>query len=158
MRVMESMDGLLQDIRFGLRMLRKSPGFTLAVVLTLALGIGANTAIFSVVDAVLFRPLPLQDPERLVTLWTHPQDHPEERGPVSLPDFRDYERQNRSLEGLAAYASNMFLIAGTEGPDYVRGVFVSPAFFRLLGVRPIVGRILAEADEREWTVVLSHRL
>jgi putative ABC transport system permease protein len=155
---MEFMGGLRQDIRFGLRMLRKNPAFTLAVVLTLALGIGANTAIFSVVDAVLFRPLPLKDPGRLVTVWTHPQDHPEERTPVSLPDFQDYERHSRSLEDLAVYVSNMFLVAGTEGPDYVRGVYVSPAFFRLLGVRPIAGRTLGEADEREWTVILSHRL
>src|SRR5262245_48665458 len=152
------MVGLLQDWRFALRILRKHPAHAAGVALTLALGIGANTAIFSVVDAVLFRPLALPHPEQVLTVSTHPPDAPAERYPMSLPDFLDYQRDSRTLSAMAAYSYNRFLLSGDGGSDFVRGAFVTPGFFPLLGVSPAIGRALDESDDRAWSVVLSHRL
>jgi hypothetical protein len=98
------LESLFQDIRYGMRMLLKQPGFTLVAVLTLALGIGANSAIFSVVNAVLLRPLPFAEPERLVWLWDTIPQLP--TAPTSLPEFLDWEGQNQSFEHLAAFQSS----------------------------------------------------
>ncbi|MCI0356823.1 MAG: ABC transporter permease [Acidobacteria bacterium] len=151
------METLWQDIRYGARQLLRSPGFTAVAVLTLALGIGANTAIFSVVNAVLLQPLPYHEPEELVVVWTRPQNQPQTRNPASLPDFRDWESQNRVFEGMAAYAYNRFAVSGPEGADYRRGIFATSNLLSLLGVDPVVGRPLTLADDREYVVLLSHR-
>ncbi|HEX8089384.1 MAG TPA: ABC transporter permease [Blastocatellia bacterium] len=157
------MDNLLQDIRFGFRMLMKKPGFTAVAVLTLALGIGANSAIFSVVNAILFRPLPFQDPDRLVMIW--------EKNPglnlgvdelaVSTANFVDWKSQSQVFEQLAAFDSKSFNLTGVGEPDRVGGVRVSAAFFNLLGVKAMLGRtFLAEEDEpgKSKVVVISHGL
>jgi putative ABC transport system permease protein len=133
------MDTLWHDIRYGLRTLTRSPGFAIVAILTLALGIGANTAIFSVVDAVLLRPLPYRSPNQLVQLWTT------ESSPGSFPltgaDFLDWRAQNHSFEDMAVYTyQENFNASGAGDPERVTGVEVQSNFFGLLGVRPIFGR------------------
>ena len=134
------METLLQDIRFGARMLLKNPGFTLIAVLTLALGIGANTAIFSVVNAVLLRPLPYPQPQQIVTLnetiigkkW---------EGSVAGPNFLDWHAQNQSFSGLAAYFTNGFNLTGTGEAQRISSAYVTPDFFNIFGVTPELGRM-----------------
>jgi putative ABC transport system permease protein len=150
---------LLQDLRFGLRMLRKSPGFTSVAILTLALGIGANTAIFSVVDAVLLRSLPYPDANRLVILN---EELPRTGGlNVSLPDFLDWRAQNRSFDEMAAFAPNSFTLTGAGEPTPVRAGSVSWSFFPLLGVKPLLGRMFSEAEDKpgaNFVAVISYSL
>src|SRR5262245_50738925 len=148
-----------QDLRYGARMLMKNPGFTMAAVLTLALGIGANTAIFSVVNAVALRPLPFAEPERLVWMWdTIPQLS---TAPTSLPDFLDWKEQNRSFEYLAAFQSgNVFLNTGDGSRDTPVGL-VSPETFALFRVFPILGRTFTAEETLPGSfrvAVLSHAL
>ncbi len=102
------METLLQDIRFGVRMLGKNSGFTFVALVTLALGIGANTAIFSVVNAIVFRPLPYSAPQQLVGVWTRDLKRPGSQYPAAMPTFRDWQQQAHSFTGFAAYASNRF--------------------------------------------------
>jgi putative ABC transport system permease protein len=155
------MDTLLKDIRHGIRGLLKRPGFTAIAVITLALGIGANTAIFSVVNTVLLRPLPFPEPERLVQLGEgSPTDHPE-RGVFSFPDFKDLQAQTQTLEYVAGYL-NSGAIASTEGQESERilGADVSPEYFGVLGVKPQLGNTFtAEENHANASVVLiSHSL
>ena len=152
------LEQLLQDIRIGLRMLRKSPGFTAVAVLTLALGIGATVAIFSVVYGIVFRPLPYHNPERLVTVWTRSLDQPGHGARTSLPDFKDWQSQNTVFDGLAAYGYNRYDLPEEQGGESVRAAMVSPGFFSTLGVRPLLGRELGPADDRERVAVLSYQL
>ncbi len=152
------METLWQDLRYGARQLARSPGFTVVAVLTLALGIGATTAIFSIVNAVLLQPLPYQEPEELVAVWTQPRSQPDTRHPASLPDFRDWESQNRVFEGMVAYSYNRFAVSGPEGADYRRGIFATSNLLPLLGVDPVIGRPLTPADDHEYVVLLGHRL
>jgi len=152
------MDELWRDVRYASRRLLRSPGFTLGVVLTLGLGIGANTAIFSVVDTVVLRALPYERPERLVGVWVHPPDDASIRQPTSLPNFEDWQLQNTAFSGMAAHAYNRYVITGAEGVDQTRAAIVTAGFFRLFGVKPLLGRTLSAEDERGPTVVLSHRL
>src|SRR5262245_24036582 len=132
---------MFQDIAFGLRMMGKRPGFTLVAILTLALGIGATTAIFSVINAVLLRPLPFADPDRLVTISeTHPEAP---RLQVATPDFEDWQQQARSFEGLAAYSliglGNLVLTDAGE-PEQLQSTYITPNFYPLLGLQPSLGR------------------
>jgi putative ABC transport system permease protein len=106
------MQTLWQDLRYGARMLLKKPGFTLIAVLTLALGIGANTAIFSVVNAVLLRPLPYAEPERLVALWESDTQRPESRNSISYPNFFDWRAQSKSFERMASYYTKDMSLTG----------------------------------------------
>ena len=152
------METLLQDIRFGVRMLGKNSGFTFVALLTLALGIGANTAIFSVVNAIVFRPLPYSAPQQLVGVWTRDLKRPGSQYPAAMPTFRDWQQQAHSFTGFAAYASNRFHVSGNEGPDEVRGLFATSNFFEVMGVKPALGRALQPADERERVVVISDEL
>ena len=149
------MEAILQDIRFGIRVLAKNKGFTLVALLTLALGIGANTAIFTVVNAIVFRPLPYATPQQLVGVWTRDVQRPGSQYPVALPVFRDWQQQSRSLSGFAAYASNRFHVSGKEGTDETRGILTTSNFFTMMGVSPVLGRTLQPADDRERVVVLS---
>src|SRR5262245_26090215 len=129
---------LWQDLRFGARMLSKQPGFTLIAVLTLALGIGANTAIFSVVNAALLRPLPFAQPKRLVFLGeADAQGRPTA---VSAADLNDFRRQSQAFEHLAAHRGSGFTLTGAGAPEFVSGVIVSPNFFATLRVRAALGR------------------
>ena len=149
------METLLQDIRFGVRMLGKNGAFTFVALLTLALGIGANTAIFSVVNAIVFRPLPYSAPQQLVGVWTKDLKRPGSQYPAALPTFRDWQQQSQLFSGFAAYAFNRFHLSGNEGPDETRGVLTTANFFDVMGVKPVLGRALQTADERERVVVIG---
>ncbi|SPE42777.1 conserved membrane hypothetical protein [Candidatus Sulfopaludibacter sp. SbA3] len=153
------LETLLQDLRYGIRVLAKNRGFALVAILTLALGIGANTAIFSVVDAAILRPLPYRDPGRLVVLWGNVKRIRVERRGASYPDYRDWRDQNLSFQTMAAFDDNQFALTGIVPPERIAGECVSPAYFSLLGVRPVVGRFfLPEEDlvpQRDAVAVLS---
>jgi len=140
------MESLLQDIRYGLRMLRKSPGFTVVAVLTLALGIGANTAIFSVVNGVLLNPLPYAQPEQLVALYQRTSNF--EEASIPYPSFLDWQRENRSFSAIAAYRSDDFNLSGTGRPERLKAGMVSADFFPLFGVKPIVGRTFTDSEDQ----------
>ncbi len=140
------MQTLWQDLRYGARILLKQPVFTLIAVLTLSLGIGANTAIFSLVNAVLLRPLPFAEPERLV--WTWGEFSGGNRASTSPPDFLDYRAQNRSFEELAAMMFNSFNLTGAGEPERVIGNSVTANFFQALGVRLVQGRAFLPEEER----------
>jgi predicted permease len=131
---------LLQDIRFGLRMLAKNPGFTAVAVLTLALGIGANTAIFSVVNAVLLNPLPYKDADRLVVVWKQNPSRGWYHNIISAADFLDLQKQNRVFAGMAAIKEEDINLTGEDVAEAVRGEQVTANFFDLLGVRAARGR------------------
>jgi putative ABC transport system permease protein len=148
----------LQDIRYGLRQLRRNPGFAAIAVLTLALGVGANTAIFSVVDGIVFRPLPYHDASRLVVIWSHRMTEANSRSPSSLPDFEDWQSQNSVFDRLAAFGISRYDIRGLEGGEGLRGALVTPEFFPLLGVKPFLGREVLPSDDRDRVVVLSYQL
>jgi putative ABC transport system permease protein len=150
---------MLADLRYAARLLLKQPAFTLIATFVLALGIGANTAIFSVVDAVLLRPLPYADQERLVTLSTFWRTTGV-RGQVSAPDYQDWHDRATSFDGMAAYTrgSTSVSVEG-EGADYTVVARVTPEFFPLFGVRAAAGRLPSEAEQREGgplTAVVSH--
>jgi putative ABC transport system permease protein len=155
------LEDLWQDLRFGARTLRKSPGFTLVAVLTLALGVGANSAIFSVVNAVLLRPLPYKDPDRLVMVWEkgNPDEFP--INSVSAANFIDWREQSRVFEGMSVLGRASFNLTGAGEPLRVDGRRVSANLFRLLGVEPQLGRaFLPEEDDpgAGRVVILSHGL
>src|SRR2546422_6803459 len=154
------LENLVQDIRFGLRMLRKSPGFTAVAVLTLALAIGANTAIFSVVDAVLLRPLPYENPSRLVRVWeTRPQQN-FNRTFVSEGEYLAW-REARSFENVALLDSLSFNLAGGGEPERVVAARVTADFFSMVGVAPLPGRVFSRDEEepgRNEVALLSYGL
>jgi predicted permease len=138
-------EDLWLDIRFGLRMLRKNPGFTAIAILTLALGIGANTAIFTVVNGVLLNPLPYPDPDQLVTL---DQSKPNfARGAISYPNFRDWHRDNKTFSGMAALRPYSFSMTGTGEAEQVRALFVTSDFFPMLGMKPLMGRTFTPGED-----------
>lgn len=156
------MNILLQDVRYGVRMLRKSPGFTTVAVLTLALGIGANTAIFSIVNAVLLRPLPFPQPDRLmfVTSMGQRANGTLGEGSISYPDFFDWRSGNHVFSNLASYHDDDFTLPGTQEPLHLPGFTVSSDFFSVLGVPPMLGRGFRPEEEKPGShvVVLSHEL
>ena len=156
------MKTLWQDLRYAGRVLLKQPGFTLVAVVTLALGIGANTAIFTVVDAALLRSLPYREPERLVHLWEAKQNRDFDRSEASYPDFLDWRAQTGEVfEGVAGYTGRPFTLTGGETPERLAGAAVTANFFDVLGVRARHGRtFLADEDKPESApaVVLGHGL
>ena len=139
------MNAFLQDIRYALRMLAQSPGFTTIAILTLALGIGANTALFSVVNGVLLNPLPYPQPDRLVALYSRTSTFAQSS--ISYPNFLDWQRNNRSLASLAAYRSDDFNLTGAGEPERVRTEMISADFFSILGVTPLMGRDFTAQDD-----------
>ena len=140
------MEALWQDLRYGIRMLFKHPGFTAIAVVTLALGIGANTAIFSVVNAVVLRPLPFEDPERIIRMWGKfsQGDH----ASTSPPDFLDYRAQNSTFEEFAAMMSSSYNLTGDAEPERIIAADVTTNFFRALGVKPVQGRAFSPEEEQ----------
>ena len=152
------MNSIWNDLRYAARMLLKNRAFTVIALLTLALGIGANTAIFSVVNAIVFRPLPYSAPQQLVGMWTKDVRRPGAQNPTSLPVLRDWQQQSKSFSGIAAYAFNRFTVTGAEGADQTRGVLATSNFFTVMGVTPKLGRALQASDDRERVVVLSDEL
>lgn len=154
----EHLDLLRRDLRYALRSLRQSPGFTLAVVATLALGIGANTAVFSVVDAILLRPLPYPQAERLVMVWESKRD-PE--NPVSPANLFDWRSRTRTLERIAMFRPHRVTIVGSGEPLEVQAHGVNREYFTALGVNPHKGRWIVSEDDRPESppvVVISYRL
>ncbi len=156
------MGTLIQDLKYGLRMLAKNPGFTAVAVITLALGIGANTAIFTVVNAVLLRPLPFKLPDRLVRVGETDLHDAPSIGEVSYPNFLDWRVQNHVFESMAAFHSSSFTLARADEPVLLAGAVVSADLFSLLGVTPTLGRdFLPEEDQpagggRGRSVILSY--
>src|SRR6185295_12236392 len=141
------MDQLWQDIRYGARMVLKQPGFTLVAVITLALGIGANTTIFSFVNGLLLRPLTgVERPEQLVGVYT--SDYSSGRyGESSYADYLDFRQQSDAFAGLAAYEGTELNLAGPEGAQRLKGAYVTSNYFEVLGVPASIGRTLREQDD-----------
>lgn len=155
------MDSFLRDLRYSVRMLIKSPGFTVVAILALTLGIGANTAIFSVVNSVLLRPLPYSDPGRLMQLWEVSARKGLSEMPASYPNFADWRDQNHVFEQVVAYSDWTFNLTGAGEPERIRSAIVSPAFFSALGIKPVRGRVfLSGEDERgkDMVAVISEGL
>jgi predicted permease len=157
------MEALWQDVRYAARVLLGKPGFAVVAVLTLGLGIGANTAIFSVVNAVLLRPLPYRDPDQLVRIIQHrpiaPQGIPARMAAMSTDDVAAWRLRSRTLSHIAAYGREVMTLTGGEEPIRLNGARVSPALFPMLGVQPLMGRTFQEVEEKpgsEAVVILSH--
>jgi predicted permease len=146
MRMTTMIEGFLRDFRHALRVMRKNPAFASASILVLALGIGANTAIFSVANAILFRPLPFPEPQRLVRLWDN-YGTPGNLGPVSYPNFKDWRSWNRSFSAMAAFAERGLVLTGTGDALPLQTLAASASFFDVLGAQPALGRkFLPEED------------
>jgi predicted permease len=140
------MQTLLQDIRYGIRMLAKNPGFTIVAVLTLALGIGANTALFSVVNGVLLNALPFRQPDHLVALYANRVQF--QRASISYPNFLDWQLQNRTFDSMAAFRPDDFNLTGAGEAEHIRGEMVSADFFSTLGVQPTIGRWFTSQEDQ----------
>jgi predicted permease len=153
------MNTLFQDLKFGVRMLAKNPGFTAIAVLTLALGIGANTAIFSVVNGVLLRPLPYPEPERLMMVWERTKEFVENS--VAYPNYLDWRREQRSFTDIAAFRTDDFNFTGLGQPEHLDGLEITANLLPVLGVKPFLGRNFLPQEDREGAggaVMLSYSL
>ena len=140
-----SLESLFQDLRYGLRMLVKSPAFAAVAILTLALGIGINTAVFSVVNGVLLKPLPYPHPEQLVALAESKPNF--DRGSISYPNFRDWQKENHSFSSMAISRRQGFILKGRGNAEQIQGDFVSSDFFTLLGIKPLLGRTFLSGED-----------
>jgi len=153
---------LRQDLRYAMRTLLKTPGFTMVAALTLALGIGANTAIFSVVDAVILRPLPYPEPSRLVELWGNVKRAKIERRGTSYPDYADWRDQSHSFDAMAGFGSGSMTITGVDEPERLTGEYVSQPYFDLLGMKAAIGRTFRpeedQVPQRNAVIILSDAL
>ena len=147
------LDTTLQDIRFALRTVRKSPGFAITALCALAMGIGANTAIFSVVSGVLLRPLPFGDPERLVQVNEKDTVPPFEIGPVAYPDLEDFRKQSTSFQGMVAYNTGSKNLQNSAEPERIVTTAAERGLFRMLGVAPIAGRTFRDDDPPNVVVI-----
>ena len=154
-----SMDQLSQDLRYGFRSLWRRPSFTAAVVVSLGLAVGVNTAMFALVDGVLLEPLPYAEPDELVTLWQANRERPNAQGAVSLPNFDDWRERSETVEVMASYRSTSLSVFVGELPTVESGAFVSDRFFEVFGARLISGRGIAYDEARSGgarAVVVSH--
>ena len=151
-------EDFLRDLRYGARALRRAPGFTAVAALTLALGIGANTAIFSVVNTVLLKPLSYREPGRLVFVWERNTAIGKDRDLVAPPNYLDWKAQNAVFDALGAYRFGGFAMTGAGEPESVTAIFISNSMSRVLGVEPLVGRWFTEDEEQKRirVVVLRH--
>ena len=151
----------LQDIRFGLRRLRKSPGFTAIAILTLALGMGASTSIFSVVNTVLLGPLPYKDPGRLAMIWGTNPRRGIDKTPVSPGDYFEWQQKNTVFQDIAASHDNQVTLTGAGNPQLLVGYDFSANYFSVLGASPELGRTFTAEEDRPGAskvVVLSDKL
>ncbi|MGC1606067.1 MAG: ABC transporter permease, partial [Candidatus Acidiferrum sp.] len=140
-----SAERLMQDLRYGLRMLAKSPGFTAVAILTLALGIGANTALFSVVNGVLLKPLPYPQPEQLV--WLAESKPNFSSGSISWPNFKDWQKENRTFSGMGLYRGYSFNLTGRGEAEQLQARFLTSDFLNVVGVKPLIGRTFAPGED-----------
>ncbi len=156
-----SLETLIQDVRYSLRTMRRSPGFTTIVIATLALGIGANTAIFSVVNGVLLSPLPFPAQDRLVSVYSHFLPPDVKHGAFSVADFLDLKAKNRCFQEFAAVTGNRVTLTGIERPDVITIATVTSSFFSILGARPLLGRTFLEGEDQPTSprlAILTQRL
>src|SRR3954451_8777163 len=147
------MTGLLQDLRYALRQFRKEPGLAAVVIITVALGIGANTALFSVVNGVLLNPLPYPHPEQLVALRESKANF--EFGSIPYPNFRDWQKDNRTFSSMAVWRNSAFSLTGRGEAEQVNGQFISSDFFSIFGVKPVVGRAIAPGEDEIGTAPVA---
>ena len=156
------LETLWQDLRYAARLLRRNLAFAAVAVLTLALGIGANTAIFSVVNAAILRPLPYPDPGRLAILWGNVKRVRIERRGTTYPDFLDWRDRSRRFEGMAIFDDHSFALTGVENPEAIEGEYVSASYFALLGIHAGLGRTFTSEEDRvpqrDAVAVLGDRL
>jgi putative ABC transport system permease protein len=153
------MQTVFEDLRYSLRLLRRSPGFTIVAGLALALGIGANTAIFSVVNGVLLRPLPYPEPGRLTMVYETSREF--NHSSVAYPNFLDWQRENHSFTDIAAFRGDDFNFTGSGQPEHLSGEYVSAGFLSVLGMNPLLGRsFLAQEDQQDaaGVVILGYGL
>jgi hypothetical protein len=161
-------DEAAADLLGGIRALRRAPGFTLAAGLSLALGIGANTLVFSLLDSTVLEPIALPNPDRLVAIWTVPAERPEQLGTSSITRYTSFRDLTRSFESVAAYngiacgVKNLGFEQDGVAPERILGQTVSPSMFRTLGVQPIIGRAFTDAedevDQVAPVIIISHRM
>src|SRR5436305_5327330 len=152
---------MLSEIKVALRGLAKSPAFTAIAIATLALAIGANSAVFSLINALLVRPLPYQQPSRIALIWEQFATQGLDRIPCSPPEYLDLEKECQSGTGLAAFNYQTFNVGGGDVPERISGAVVTPSLFPLLGVEPIKGRVFAREEQGEGhddVIVISERL
>src|SRR6185436_19838178 len=149
---------IAHDLVYAWRMLRKSPGFTLTAIAALAVGIGASSAVFSLLDAALLRPLPFRDSSRLMLLWERPAAYPTGQNTVAPLNFLDWRDQNSAFESMGALRTFGVTLTGTGEPERVRGQMVTPGFFEMLGVTPQAGRVFTPTEARESLAVISQGL
>src|SRR3979411_2214705 len=142
------MEMLWQDLRYGIRMLLKAPSISIVATIALALGIGANTAIFSVVNAVLLRPLPFANSEGLMNVWETDSSRGYQRGSASYPNFVDWRDQSHSFEHMSTYHGSDFIMTGRGESTRLQGAVVKADLFRLLGVNPIIGRTFLPDEDK----------
>jgi putative ABC transport system permease protein len=157
-RTFAVIESTAQDLRYAVRTLRKSPGLTMTAVAVLALAIGANTAMFSVLNAVLLRPLPYRSPERLAMLWTEDPTQRLREGRSALWDVEQWRSQSQSFEDMATFDTVSTILTGADGTEQIVGASVSPNLLPLLGVRPVLGRSFSteEVEQRQRLVLISH--
>jgi len=161
MRVLPSLEILFEDLRIGLRLLHKNPGFAALAILTLAIGISANTAIFSLANAAFFRPLPYPNAERLAFLWQNNQRTGQSEGLVSYPNFADWRSQSHSFSDMAFFMSGKSILPGNGDAERTPGALVSVNFFSVLAVNPILGRSFSPEEQfpgHANVTVISYRL
>ncbi|MBV9437329.1 MAG: ABC transporter permease, partial [Acidobacteria bacterium] len=154
-----SLDSFLQDVRYGIRLLVKSPGFAIVAILTLGLGIGVNSAVFSVVNGVLLKPLPYPHPEQLVVLAESKPNF--DNGSISYLNFRDWQKQNHSLSAIAITRTTSFIVTGAGDAESISGDFLSSDFFCILAVKPLLGRMFLPGEDEVGAAplaVLSEKL
>src|SRR5215813_1829474 len=152
---------LWQDLRYGARILLEKPGFTLMAVLTLALGIGANTAIFSVVNGVLLKSAPYHEPERIVLLWGDIPSQAEHRSQVSATDVADWRMQNTVFEEVATFSNWSATLSGEGEPERLFGMQVGDGYFSVMGGRPMLGRVFTpdeQVDGKDYVIALGYGL
>lgn len=157
----ELMGDLAQDLTYGLRALRRSPGFSIVAILTIALGIGATTAIFSVISGVVLRPLPYAEPDRIVMVWMDNTRQGIEKDIHSYPNFNDYRTQNTVLSDMAGFGNASLTLTGGDEPQRIRGAAAEASLFRVLRATPAVGRVFTSEEEEsgnDGVIVLSHGL
>src|SRR5205823_14946935 len=151
LRMRRMMQTLIQDLAYGLRMLRKSPSLTAVILIMLTLGIGANTAVFTVFDAILLRPLGFENPKQLVQIWETRTEGAFQQQPFSYPDYQDIKRLNNVFSSIGGYSRNSVTLSGKDGAEQVPVAVATADFFETLGVRPILGRTFQLADEHDKT-------
>lgn len=149
---------LYQDLEYGMRMLLKKPGFTLIAIFTLALGIGANSAIFSVVNAVLLRSLPFEQPDRIVYIWNKSTEESNNQVTASFPDFNEWKANSGQFDFMSAYSFRAYNLTGSKEPEPVQGALVTTEFLQVIGVNPIIGRDFSINDEHSNVVILGYNL